>query len=57
MTGAEDTAGAAREAAREAATEAAAVTKEGGRDVQSSGFVDSAQIATTNVRIDGQTTP
>lgn len=53
MTGAEDTAG----AAREAATEAAAVTKEGGRDVQSSGFVDSAQTATTNVRIDGQTTP
>ena len=36
MKGAEDTAG----AAREAATEAAAVTKEGGRDVQSSGFVD-----------------
>jgi osmotically-inducible protein OsmY len=39
MTGAEDTAG----AAMEAATEAAAVTKEGVRDVQLSGFVDSAQ--------------
>ena len=35
MTGAEGTAGAAMEAATEAA-----VTKEGVRDVQSSGFVD-----------------
>lgn len=52
MTGAEDTTGAVIEAATEAAA-----TREGVKDVRLGGFADSAQTATTNVRIDGQTTP